>query len=195
MLRRSLTQLKITIGFFILELFMAIAFLAIATNEAIAQAGQLTLQSVDGKEVSLADHRGQVVVLAFNANWTPMANKSLPALQRIANRYKSRGVIFYWVSINSALAGEKNFATDADLKAFAQENGLHLTVLRDSERKAFHEFGLEVIPSIVILDREGKVYKKQVGFDTRPTRGYKSVIRALNRLLIKEPTTRPRAPI
>jgi AhpC/TSA family len=43
------------------------------------------LQSVDGKAVSLADHRGQVVVLTFNAPWSPITIKSLPALQRIAN--------------------------------------------------------------------------------------------------------------
>jgi peroxiredoxin len=174
---------------------MVIALLAIATDEAVAQAERLTLKSVDGKEVSLADHRGQVVVLTFNANWTPMINKSLPALQRIANLYEGRGVVFYWVSINSARAGEKNFASDADLKAFAQKNGLALTVLRDPERKAFSEFGLDVIPSIVILDRAGKVYKKQAGFDAAPTRGYKSVVRVLNRLLGKEPADRPHAPI
>lgn len=189
---RSLRQLNIIIGLFVLELFMIIAFLAISANEAMAQASGLTLQSVDGKEISLADHRGQVVVLAFNANWTPMAKKSLPALQRIANLYKGRGVVFYWVSINSAQEGEKEFATDSDLKAFAKKNGLRMTVLRDPERKAFQEFGLDVIPSIVILDRAGEVYKKQVGFDTTPTQGYKSVIRTLNRLLKKaSPTPAP----
>ncbi len=177
------------------RLIIIIALFVLAAIPATAQADQMTLQSVDGKAVSLADHRGQVVVLAFNGDWTPMTNKSLPALQRIANLYKGRGVVFYWVSINSAQAGEKKFATDADLKAFAQENGLRLTVLRDPERKAFHEFGLDVIPSIVILDGAGKVYKKQVGFDTAPTQGYKSVIKTLNRLLKKVSTKQPHAPL
>jgi hypothetical protein len=114
-----------------------------------------TFQSVDGERVSLTAHKGQIVVLVFNSTWVPITDRSLSALQRIAHQYENRGVVFYWVSINSARIGDKSYISDADLKAFSRENGLRLTVLRDSERKAFLEFGLDALPSIVIIDRTG----------------------------------------
>jgi peroxiredoxin len=160
-----------------------IAIIALASLQATAQADQIRLPSVDGKAVSLANHRGQVVVLTFNADWTPMTKRSLPALQRIADLYEGRDVVFYWVSVNSARAGEKTYATDAGLKAFAQESGLRMTVLRDSERKAFRAFGLDVIPSIVIIDRTGQVYQTHAGFGAAPAKGYEFVIKTLNQLL------------
>lgn len=164
-------------------LIIIIALLAFASLKTAAQTDQLTFRSVNGDKVSLADQGGQVVVLVFNATWVPMTNKSLPALQRIANRYESRGVIFYWVSVNGARVGEESYISDADLKAFARENGLRLTVLRDPERKAFGAFGLDALPSTVIIDRTGQVYQKHVGFDPTQVLGYEVLIKTLNQLL------------
>jgi peroxiredoxin len=147
------------------------------------QTDQLTFRSVDGKRVSLADHSGKVVVLVFNGTWVPMTNRSIPALQRIANLYENRGVVFYWVSINSGRMGDESYISDAGLKAFARENGLQLTVLRDPERKAFRAFGLDALPSIVIIDRTGEVYQKHAGFDPARVLGYEVITRALNQLL------------
>jgi len=39
-------------------------------------------------------------------------------------------------------------------------------------RNAFHAFGLDALPSIVMLDRTGKVFKKHVGFDPVQVLGY-----------------------
>jgi peroxiredoxin len=147
------------------------------------QTDQLTFMSVDRKRVSLADHSGHVVVLVFNGTWIPMTSKSLPALQRIADIYENSGVVFYWVSINSARVGTESYISDAGLKDFARENGLQLTVLRDPERKAFHAFGLDALPSVVIIDRTGNIYQKHTGFDSARVLGYEVITRALNQLL------------
>jgi peroxiredoxin len=156
---------------------------AFASLKPAIQTDQLTFRSVDGKRVSLADHKGHVVVLVFNGTWVPMINRSIPALQRIANLYEKPGVVFYWVSVNSARVGNEFYISDAGLKAFARENGLRLTVLRDPERKAFRAFGLDALPSIVIIDRKGKVYQKHVGFAPERVLGYEVLTRALNQLL------------
>jgi peroxiredoxin len=154
-----------------------------ATFRAAMQTNQISLQSVDGKRVSLDDHSGQIVVLVFNATWVPITDKSISALQRIANLYEGRGVVFYWVSINSDRNGDKSYISDANLRAFARESGLHLTVLRDPERSAFRAFGLDALPSIVIIDRTGKVFKKHVGFDPDRILGYEVLTKTLNQLL------------
>jgi peroxiredoxin len=163
-----------------------VAIIAMALSTALfsaPQAGNITLRSVEGDIITLDKHRGHPVVLVFNATWVPTAKKSLPALQRIANLFESRGVVFYWVSVNSDHAGEKRYISDANLKTFAKENGLEVSVLRDPEMKAFHHYGLNALPSLAILDRKGELWRTQTGFDSGQTIGYASVAKLLNELL------------
>jgi len=162
---------------------LALVILAAMISAAVAQAPQIVLRSVDGRNFSLADNRGKVVVLSFGATWVPLAAKELPALQKLADRYAGRDVNFYWVTTNSAKAGAKNYASDADLQAFARQHGWRLTVLRDPDQAAYHAFGLDALPTVVVIDREGKVNRKHVGFDPEQGEAYAEVIRSLDQLL------------
>src|SRR5262245_58334544 len=105
----------------IMKVALAFATLFLITSATLAQG---SLRSADGRTVNLADAKGKIVVLSFGGTWLPMASKELPALQKLADRYATRGVQVYWVSINSDKQGARNFATDADLQAFAQKNNI-----------------------------------------------------------------------
>ncbi len=159
---------------------LALATIFLASSAALAQG---TLQSTDGRTVNLADAKGKIVVLSFGGTWLPMASKELPALQKLADRYATRGVQVYWVSINSDKQGARNYAADADLQAFAQKNNVKLTILRDPDQQAYKAFGLDAVPTIVILGRDGKLIHKHVGFGTDQGEGYGEVIRELDQLL------------
>lgn len=159
-------------------LFLASFFLI--SSHAMAQG---TLRSTDGRAVNLADAKGKIIVLSFGGTWLPMTSKELPALQKLADRYATRGVQVYWVSINSDKQGARNYAADADLQAFAQKNNFKLTVLRDPDQQAYKAFGLDAVPTIVILNRDGKLAHKHVGFGTDQGEGYGEVIRELDQLL------------
>lgn len=168
---------------FKIKMAMAVAAVTFVSLTALAQNPQITLRSIDGRSVSLNDVRGKIVVMSFGGTWVPLASKELPALQKVADRYAARGVQVYWVSVNSAKPGAKNFASDADLQAFAQKLNLRLTVLRDPEQEAYRSFGLDAVPTVVILDRQGKVVRKHVGFGPDQGESYGEVIRDLEQLL------------
>ncbi len=159
------------------------ASIFILSTAAIAQAPAITLRTLDGGNVSLADSRGKVVVLAFGATWVPLSSKELPALQKLADRYAGRKVDFHWVSINSLKAGARTSATDAELKAFVTKHGLKLSVLRDPDQAAYRALGVDALPTLVIIDREGKVAHKHVGFDPDQADGYGEVSQMLDKLL------------
>lgn len=163
--------------------FLIAIILSVFSVAALAQSPAVSLRSVDGATVNLADQRGKVVVLAFGATWVPLSAKELPALQKLADRYAGRNVSFYWVSINSLKSGTRTYAADADLKAFATKYGLKLTVLRDPDQTAFRAFSVESLPTLVVLDRNGGVQHKQVGFDTDQPDGYGEVSQVLDRLV------------
>jgi peroxiredoxin len=166
-----------------LGFIMTLLTLCPVSNVTLAQSQSVTFRSIDGREVRLADHKGKVVVMSFGGTWVPLASKELPALQKIADRYSSRGVQVYWVSINSSKPGARNYASDADLQAFTQKHNLKLTALRDPDQAAYKSFGLDAVPTVVIIDQQGNLAHKHVGFGADQGEAYGELIRVIERLL------------
>jgi peroxiredoxin len=162
------------------KLAATLTLFALLTNAVVAQAPNVTLRGVDGSSFSLADNKGKVIVLSFGATWVPMTSKELPALQKLVSAHPKAS--FYWVSTNSAKAGEKNFAADADLQAFAAKYGLKIPVLRDADRAAYRAFGLTSLPSLIVIDQAGNVKLKHEGFDPDQADPFGDVSQALNQL-------------
>ena len=159
------------------------AVLALLSISVLAQAPQVSLQGINGSSFDLAASRGKAVVLSFGGSDIPLAAKQLAALQKLADRYNGKAVQFYWVSTNSAKTGARGYATDADLQAFAQKNGLRIAVLRDAERSASRTLGLDAFPTLVVLNQNGQVSLTHVGFDPDQGEAYADVIRTLDQIL------------
>jgi peroxiredoxin len=171
-----LKGLKMTIA-------LKVAALTMIFGTAFAQSQGIKLRSIDGQDINLSDLRGKVVVMSFGGTWVPMVSRELPALQKIADRFSDRGVQVYWVSINSARPGTRTYASDANIQEFAQKNNLRVKMLRDPDQEAYRYFGLDALPTLVILNREGKVARKHVGFGTDQGEAYNQIIRELEQLL------------
>ena len=134
------------------------------STAAIAQTRvDFSLRSVDGQTVTSDSLRGEVVVLAFGASWLPLSKTQLQGIRKLADEYSNRGVVVYWVSTESADAKSKNYASDDQLRAFAQKYGLKVTVLRDPEGVVSKKFGVDQLPSIVILDKQGNISGAPIG--------------------------------
>lgn len=122
-----------------------------------------SLRSVDGQTVTSGSLRGEVVVLAFGASWLPLSRTQLEGVRKLADEYSNRGVVVYWVSTESDDSKSKNYASDEQLRAFAQKYGLKVTVLRDPNGVISKKFGVDQLPSIVILDKEGSISGGPIG--------------------------------
>jgi peroxiredoxin len=90
------------------------------------QAPDFTLPDQDGNEVSLADFRGQTVVLAFYpADFSPVCTDQLNVYQEVLGELESRGVKLLGVSVDSAWAH----------KAFQAHLGVTIPLLADFHPK------------------------------------------------------------
>ena len=118
---------------------------------------EFSLPSVDGQTITSQSLRGEVVVLAFGASWLPLSRTQLQGVSKLADEYSDRGVVVYWVSTESEDPKSKNFATNEQLKGFAQKYGLKVTVLRDPDAVVSKRFGINQLPAIVILDKQGNI--------------------------------------
>ncbi|WP_315379451.1 TlpA disulfide reductase family protein [Hoylesella loescheii] len=110
------------------------------------------LPSPDGKKVSLSQFKGKYVVLDFWASWCPDCRKDAPNIVAMYNRFKDKGVAFVGVS----------FDIDAALwKAAIDKYGMkyaHVSELKKMrEANISKAYGVKWIPSMVLIDPEGKV--------------------------------------
>ena len=153
-------QKRVLAGLLMALLASSIVF---AQDRAAAGPVDFSLRSIDGQTVTSASLRGEVVVLAFGASWLPLSRAQLQGVRKLADEYADRAVVVYWVSTESADPKSKNFASDEQLRGFSQKYGLKVTVLRDPDGAISKKFGIDQLPSIVILDKEGNVSGAPIG--------------------------------
>ena len=117
------------------KLVMALVLTALLVSNLMAQDGPVSfsLRSVNGNTVTSDSLRGEVVVLAFGASWLPLSKTQLEGVRKLADPYSDRGVAVFWVSTESEDSKSKNYASDVQMKAFAQKYCLKVTVLRDPD--------------------------------------------------------------
>jgi peroxiredoxin len=123
-----------------------------------------SLRAIDGPRVTAQSLRGEVVVMAFGASWLPLSKTQLQGIRKLADEYSDRGVVVYWVSTESEDASSKNYASDEQLKSFAQKYGLKVTVLRDPDGAVSKKLGVNQLPALAIIDKQGNL-------DGEPIRG------------------------
>jgi len=140
------------------------------------------LRTLDGKPVTMAELRGKVAVLSFGGTWVPQLTRELAALQRVASRYDSREVAVFWISINSNQPGTRHGMSDEELREWTRRESVRLTVLRDPKMAMYQAFELSAIPTIIILDREGKVAYRLVGIGGEPGELFNDLVREIERL-------------
>jgi peroxiredoxin len=140
----------------------SVAFMPL-TSAATPLAVDFSLRSIDGQTVTSDSLRGEVVVLAVGASWLPLSRKQVQGVRKLADNYAGRGVAVFWVSTDSESPKSKNYASDEQLRQFARKYEMNVTVLRDPEAKVVKQLGVDQIPAIVILDKQGSVYGDPIG--------------------------------
>jgi alkyl hydroperoxide reductase subunit AhpC len=141
----------------------ALSFLALLTVSARAQNKPtgFSLRSVEGEAVTTESLRGEVAVLAFGASWLPLTRNQLEGVKKLADDYSGRGVAVYWVSTDSESPKSKNFVSDDQLRTLARK--YKVTVLRDPDGAVSKKLGVDQLPSVVIMDKQGNVAGGPIG--------------------------------
>ncbi|MGL4512607.1 MAG: TlpA family protein disulfide reductase [Lacipirellulaceae bacterium] len=113
------------------------------------------LEDLEGEPVNLADHLGKsVILLDFWATWCPPCVEALPTIDRVASSFADKGVVFF--AVNAQESAE-------DVKAFLEENELTPPVALDVDGTAAGKYGVEGLPTSVIIGKDGRVQVVHVG--------------------------------
>ncbi len=118
-------------------------------------APSLTLMSLDGKEHSLEEYRGQVVLVNLWATWCPPCKAEMPTLDAYYKEHLDEGLML--IAIND---GDKM----EDVVTFVDNYNLSFQVWLDIEHKAsINAFKTQNLPSSYVIDRDGIVRLSWVG--------------------------------
>lgn len=115
-----------------------------------------SLASLDGGEHSLADFKGQVVVLNLWASWCPPCRAEMPALQSLYEQYQDQGLLV--IAVN--MTYQDNIS---NVTSFVQEFGLTFPVLLDRTGLVGNLYRMRALPSTFFIDRQGVIQEVVVG--------------------------------
>jgi len=126
----------------------------------LGQAPDLTFVSLDGDTVRSLDLRGEVVVLNFWATWCLPCRLEMPSLQSLHEDLATDGVRVVGLSTDAG--------SEAPIREFLEERDITYMVGRASntQRRAFG--GIPGIPTTFIIDRNGVVQHRIVGYFAPP---------------------------
>jgi thiol-disulfide isomerase/thioredoxin len=106
------------------------------------------LPDIKGQQHSLDDYRGQVVLVNFWASWCPPCIKEMPVLERLQQDLHEQP--FEILAVN---VGEKKYK----VWKFVKLINFGLPVLLDTHKDTFNAWGLSVLPTSFLLDKQGRI--------------------------------------
>jgi thiol-disulfide isomerase/thioredoxin len=154
----------------ILALLLSTSAMAGSTGPA----PQFTLDSRGGPKISLAQYKGQVVMLNFWASWCGPCRQEMPLLENIYKKYNKMGFTLIGVNVEPDSKDAEGF-----LKALATP--VSFPVIYDKDSSVSKEYDVQGMPSTVIIDRKGNIRVLHRGYKPGDENEYLDSIRSLVR--------------
>ncbi|HKK02152.1 MAG TPA: TlpA disulfide reductase family protein [Desulfuromonadales bacterium] len=121
------------------------------------QKGQMapdfTLKSWAGKQVTLSQLRGKIVIVNLWASWCPPCQEEWPTLERLNEVFGGKNFVILAVNEDD---------DPGALKAFLGKHLHTFTIMHDSH-KVQHLYGVAKFPESYIIGRDGKIVEHVIG--------------------------------
>lgn len=110
---------------------------------------------LDGSKFDVGEQKGKVVMLNVWATWCGPCRYEIPELQKLHEQYAAQGFSVVGVSVDEG--------NGDDVKQFVAENKITYPVAHDADGKLATLLDTSVLPTTVLLDRNGKIVWKKFG--------------------------------
>ncbi len=129
----------------------------VPTTKAIegAVAPDFTVRDLTGKEVTLSDLRGKVVLVNFWATWCPPCREEIPSMMKLNQAMAGKPFQMLAISIDEGGKGA--------IEQFFANSGQTLPAYLDGEQKVAGLYGTTGVPETFVVDKKGVILKKVIG--------------------------------
>jgi peroxiredoxin len=121
---------------------------------------------------TLADYKGQVVMLNIWATWCGPCQVEIPSLERLYREYGDKGLKLVAVSID-------DYVSEDSIRAFARNFGVTFEVLHDSTHSIERQYQATGYPETFVIGKEGTIRKKWIGPDDWSSQGNRALVAQL----------------
>jgi peroxiredoxin len=112
-------------------------------------APQFSLYDLKGRQVTLNDYRGKVVLLNFWATWCAPCRREIPSLKKLYRMRKDEG--FEIVAVNTERASVSKVAS------FVEKYGMSFPILLNPQGDVGTTYRVRAIPTSFLLDKNGVI--------------------------------------
>jgi len=117
-------------------------------------APSFTLPSIKGEPTTLADYRGQVVLLNIWATWCASCLTEMPAYEQVYQQYQTEFIV---LGVNYQEAAEQ-------VKQYATGLGINYPVLLDEAGTVVNQqYRVAGMPSSLLIDQQGTIVYQHIG--------------------------------
>ena len=121
------------------------------------RAPDFAIESLDDRQISLADLRGQVVLLNFWGTWCGPCRREMPEFQKAYEEWQPRGFEIVAIAYND---------TEQAMAEFRDEFGLSFPLALDDSGEINDAYGIQTRPSSYLLDKDGVILARHFGIMT-----------------------------
>lgn len=121
---------------------------SVTPMEVSFRAPELSLENIEGKTQSLADFKGEVVLVNNWATWCPPCKAEMPSLKQFHDTHTEEGF-----TVIAVEAGDKL----EDVLAFAQRLDLKFPIWLDPNGASLQAINNGSLPNSYVIDRTGTV--------------------------------------
>jgi peroxiredoxin len=114
-----------------------------------------TAKTLDGAPFDIATQKGSVVLLNVWATWCNPCRFEIPELQKMYEANAKRGFKVIGVSVDEGEA--------AEVKKFVEEQKMTYPIVLDPDGRIANLLSTTVLPTTVLLDRQGKIVWRETG--------------------------------
>jgi peroxiredoxin len=122
-------------------------------------APEIRVKDFVGKDHSLAEYKGKIILLAFTASWSPPCNAEVISLEQGWQQIPKESMVV--VGVATAENGDPVKAS----RAFRDRHRLTYPFWIDTDSKARAAYDVRTLPTNVIIDPQGVVRYYRTGFD------------------------------